>query len=212
MMRLSGLGVSPGVGVGRAVVLRSGAGPLGFGIPPARVAAEISRLHTARDAARRQLTQIKDRLARSAGDDHAYVFDAQLLMLDDRMLIDRAASIIESDRVNAESALQKTLREISGLFDRGDDPYLRERKGDVADIVARLCGNLRASEDPSNLFRHVEGPLVLVAHELTPSLVGQLEWRRIAALVSDEGSWTYHTAILARSIRLPAVAGLRNAS
>ena len=212
MMRLNGLGVSPGVGVGRAVVLRSGAGPLGFGIPAARVPAEIARLHAARDEARRQLAHIKDRLARSAGEDHAYLFDAQLLMLDDRMLIDRAAGIITSDRVNAEAALQKTLREISGLFDRGDDPYLRERKGDVADIVGRLSGNLRASGDPTELFRHVEGPIVLVAHDLTPSLVGQLDWMRVAALVSDEGSWTYHTAILARSIRIPAVVGLRNAS
>ena len=211
-MRLNGLGVSPGIGIGRAVVLRRGGGQVGFGVLASRVPAEIERLHAARNLARGQLTHIKARLAGGAGAEHAYLFDAQLLMLDDRMLVDRAAEIIARERVNAESALQQTLKEISSLFDGGDDPYLRERKGDVADIVARLCGNLRASGDPADLFRHVEGPLVLVAHELTPSLVGQLEWQRIAALVSDEGSWTYHTAILARSIRLPAVAGLRNAS
>ena len=211
-MRLSGLGVSAGIGIGRAVVLRRGGGQMGFGVTAARVPAEIERLHAARDAAREQLKHIKARLAGGAGAEHSYLFDAQLLMLDDRMLIDRAAQIIATDRVNAESALQQTLKEISSLFDRGDDPYLRERKGDVADIVARLCGNLRASGEPSDLFRHVEGPIVLVAHELTPSLVGQLDWQRIAGLVSDEGSWTYHTAILARSIRLPAVVGLRDAS
>ena len=211
-MRLSGLGVSAGIGIGRAVVLRRGGGQMGFGVTAARVPAEIDRLHAARDAAREQLEHIKARLAGGAGAEHSYLFDAQLLMLDDRMLIDRAAQIIATDRVNAESALQQTLKEISSLFDRGDDPYLRERKGDVADIVARLCGNLRASGEPSDLFRHVEGPIVLVAHELTPSLVGQLDWHRIAGLVSDEGSWTYHTAILARSIRLPAVVGLREAS
>ena len=211
-MRLNGLGVSPGIGIGRAVVLRRGVGQVGFAVPPGRVPAEVRRLHAARDAAREQLTQIKARLAGAAGEEHSYLFDAQLLMLDDRMLIDRAAEIISRDRVNAESALQQTLEEISSLFDRGDDPYLRERKGDVADIVARLCGNLRASGESSDLFRHIEGPIVLVAHDLTPSLVGQLDWHRIAALVSDEGSWTYHTAILARSIRLPAVVGLRDAS
>lgn len=211
-MRLNGLGVSPGIGIGRAVVLRRGGGEVGFGVPAPRVPAEIERLYAARNVAREQLTQIKARLSGVAGAEHAYLFDAQLLMLNDRMLIDRTAEIIASERVNAESALQQTLQEISSLFDRGDDPYLRERKGDVADIVARLCGNLRAAGEPADLFRHVEGPLVLVAHELTPSLIGQLEWQRIAALVSDEGSWTSHTAILARSIRLPAVAGLRNAS
>jgi phosphotransferase system enzyme I (PtsI) len=211
-MRLNGLGVSPGIGIGRAVVLRRGGGQVGFGVPSARVPAEIERLHDAREVAREQLRHIKTRLAGGAGAEHSYLFDAQLLMLDDRMLIDRAAEIIGSERVNAESALQQTLKEISSLFDRGDDPYLRERKGDVADIVARLCGNLRTSGEPFDLFRHVEGPIVLVAHELTPSLVGQLDWQRIAGLVSDEGSWTYHTAILARSIRLPAVVGLRDAS
>jgi len=211
-MRLTGLGVSPGVGVGRAVVLHRGSGDVSFAVPAGRVAQEIARLHAARDAARDQLTQIKARIADGAGVEHAYLFDAQLLMLDDKMLIERAAGIISEDRVNAESALQRTFAEISALFDRGDDPYLRERKGDVADIVARLRGNLRAGEDGAELFRHLDGPLVVVADELSPSLVAQLDWRRIAALVSDEGSWTHHTAILARSIRIPAVAGLRNAS
>ena len=211
-MRLKGLGVSPGVGIGRAVVLRQRGAAAGFGVPAVRVPAEIERLNGARTLAREQLTHIKARLAGGAGATHAYLFDAQLLMLDDRMLVDRAADIIATQRVNAESALQQTLQEISSLFDGGDDPYLRERKGDVADIVGRLCGNLRAAGDSADLLRHIEGPLVLVAHELTPSLVGQLEARRIAALVSDEGSWTYHTAILARSMRIPAVAGVREAS
>ena len=211
-MQLTGLGVSPGVGIGRAVIVRRGAGEMGFGIPASRVAGEISRLHAARERAREQLQQIKARITSSAGEEHGYIFDAQLLMLDDRMLIDRSAAIIARERVNAESALQRTLAEISSFFDRGDDPYLRERKGDVADIVGRLCGNLRSAGEPNDAFKHLEGPVVLVAHELTPSLVAQLDWQRIAALVSDEGSWTYHSAILARSIGIPAVAGLRNAS
>ena len=211
-MQLTGLGVSPGVGIGRAVVLRRGPGEVGFGIPPGRVTSEIQRLHAAREQAREQLRHVKARIMSSAGEEHGYIFDAQLLMLDDRMLIDRAAEIIAAGRVNAESALQRTLAEISSFFDRGDDPYLRERKGDVADIVGRLCGNLRSAAEPADLFTNLDGPLVLVAHELTPSLVAQLDWQRIAALVSDEGSWTYHSAILARSMRIPAVAGLRNAS
>ena len=211
-MRLSGLGVSPGIGIGKAVVLRRGRGEVGFAVPPSRVPAEVDRLHAARDVSREQLNHIKDRLAGRAGGEHAYLFDAQLLMLDDRMLVERAAEIISAERVNAEAALQQTLGEISAMFDRGDDPYLRERKGDVADIIARLLGNLRASGHPTDLFRHLEGPLVLIAHELTPSTLGQLEWNRIAALVTEEGSWTYHTSILARSIRMPAVAGLRNAT
>jgi phosphotransferase system enzyme I (PtsI) len=211
-MRLRGLGVSAGIGIGTAVVLHRSTGDLGFGVPARRVPREIERLQAARRAARDQITHIKERIGKSVGAEHAYLFDAQLLMLEDRMLIDRAIEIIQSSRVNAETALQQTLDEISALFHQTDDPYLRERRGDVSDVVGRLCGNLRAGGDPLDLFRELDGPLVLVADELTPSVIAQLEWHRLAALVSDEGSWTYHTAILARSIRVPAVAGLRNAS
>ena len=73
-------------------------------------------------------------------------------MLDDPMLVDRAAEIIRAERLNAESALQRALDEISALFDQVDDPYLRERKGDVADVVGRLCMNLRGGGDPVELF------------------------------------------------------------
>ena len=111
-------------------------------------------------------------------------------------------------RVGAAARARRNL----GAVRRSDDRYLRERKGDVADVVGRLCMNLRAAGDPADLFQDVEGPLVLVADELTPSVIAQLDWQRLAAFVTDAGSWTYHTAILARSIRVPAVAGLRNAS
>jgi len=133
-------------------------------------------------------------------------------MLDEPLLVERAAAIIRGEHLNAESALQRALDDVSALFDQLDDPYLRERKGDVADVVGRLCVNLRSDGDPLDLFRDVEGPLVLVAEELSPSLIAQLDFQRLAAFVTDAGSWTYHTAILARSMHVPAVAGLRHAS
>ncbi len=211
-MRLNGLGVSPGIGVGRALVVTRGSGNLRFRIADRRVPLELERLDAARARSRTQLEHIKKRIATAAGTDHAYLFDAQLLMLDDPMLVERAASLIQTDRLNAESALDRALDEVSALFDRGDDPYLRERKGDVADVVGRLCMNLQPNGDPGDLFRDIDGPLVLVADELSPSLIAQMDWQRLAALVTDAGSWTYHTAILARSLHVPAVAGLRHAS
>ena len=210
-MRLNGLGVSPGVGIGRALVLKRGA-HLRFQVPESLVPRELERLDAARERSREQLRHIKARMARAAGVDHAYLFDAQLLMLDDAMLVERAAGIIREERLNAESALQRALEQISTYFDEVEDSYLRERKGDVADVVGRLCMNLRAAGDPADLFKELDGPFVLVADEITPSVIAQLDWQRLAALVTDVGSWTYHTAILARSIRVPAVAGLHNAS
>ena len=211
-MRLKGLGVSSGVGIGRALVLKRSTRELRFRVPAALVARELERLEDARARSREQIQHIKNRMTDSVGADHAYLFDAQLLMLDDPMLIERTAQIVRGERLNAESALQRSLQQISALFDRGEDPYLRERKGDVADLVGRLCMNLRASGDPTDLFKGLEGPMVLVADEITPSVLAQLDWSKLAALVTDAGSWTYHTAILARSLRIPAVAGLHNAS
>ena len=211
-MELSGLGVSPGIGIGKALVLKRGTRDLRFRVPAFLVDREIDRLMDAREKSREQIQQIKERISRSAGAEHAYLFDAQLLMLDDAMLIDRAKTTIRNERLNAESALQRALDHMSALFDQAQDSYLRERKGDVADVVGRLCMNLRAAGDPADLFKDLEGPLVLVADEITPSVIAQLDWQRLAALVTDAGSWTYHTAILARSIRVPAVAGLGNAS
>lgn len=211
-MRLSGLGVSPGIGVGKALLLKRGAPELRFRVPAALVPREIERLARARERSRAQLQQIRSRIATSAGAEHAYMFDAQLLMLDDAMLIDRAVEIIRTERLNAGSAIERAFGEISALFDRAEDAYLRERKGDVGDVVGRLCMNLRAGDSAMNLFKNLEGPLVLVADELTPSIIAQLDWQCFAAFVTDAGSWTYHTAILARSMHVPAVAGLRDAS
>jgi phosphotransferase system enzyme I (PtsI) len=212
-MRLTGLGVSPGVGIGKALVLRRGtACDLRFRVSAARVPRELARLEAARVRSRTQIQQLKARIAGSLGQEHAYIFDAQLLMLDDAMLVDRAAQIIRDERLNAESALDRVLDEITALFNAGDDPYVRERRGDVGDVVGRLCMNLRAAGDPADLFKDLEGPLVLVADELTPSMIAQIDWQRLAAIVTDTGSWTYHTAILARSIHVPAVSGLSHAS
>ena len=211
-MRLKGLGVSPGIGIGRALVVTRGTRNLRFRIPDRRVDDELSRLQAARAQAREQIGHIRGRIVAAAGAEHGYLFDAQLLMLDDPMLVERAAAIIRGEKLNAESAVQRALDEISALFDQVDDPYLRERKGDVADVAGRLCMNLRTGGNPTDLFKDVEGPLVLVAEELSPSLIAQLDLERLAGFVTDAGSWTYHTAILARSIHLPAVSGVRHAS
>ena len=211
-MRLTGLGVSPGIGIGKALVLKRGTRDLRFRVPPWLVSRELDRLESAKARAREQITSIKERIAASAGAEHAYLFDAQLLMLDDAMLIGRAAEAIRAERLNAESALQRALEDVSTMFDSAHDPYLRERKGDIADVVGRLTMNLREAGDPTDLFNELEGPLVLVAHEVRPSIIAQLDWQRLSALVTDAGSWTTHTAILARSLHVPAVAGLHNAS
>ena len=115
--------------------------------------------------------------------------------------------------MNAEWAVQQVLEEFSAVFDEVEDPYLRERKGDVADLVGRLKMNLRSgAATPRDLLSEIDESSVLIADELTPSLAAQVDWTRVRGFATDAGSRTYHTAILARSLDVPAVVGLHDAS
>ena len=210
MRRLRGIGVSAGVGAGRAVILIQRAQILRFSIPAALIHSEIARLEDARRRSSDQLDRIQIKLP---GTDLGALFDAQRLMLDDPMLVPRAAAIIGEQRVNAEWALQQVFDHLASVFDSVEDPYLRERKGDLADVVGRLRMNLTPG---GSGFRDVlgqcESPCVLVADELPPSIAAQLDWTKFQAFVTNAGSRTYHTAILARSLHVPAVVGLHDAT
>ncbi|HXH07503.1 MAG TPA: phosphoenolpyruvate--protein phosphotransferase [Vicinamibacterales bacterium] len=212
-MHLTGVGVSPGIAVGRALVLAGHAREVRFLVAETAIPAELERLRRARDASRRQLEEIKRRIAEQLGSAHAYLFDAQLLMLDDPMLVERAAELIRTERINAEWAVRRACDELVAIIERADDPYLRERRGDIADVVGRLTLNLRGgARDPVELVARAPGPVVLVADELPASVAAQMDWSRVAGFATDSGSRTYHTAILARSLGVPAVAGLGDAS
>ena len=212
MQRLKGIGVSPGVVAGRAVLLIQRAHVLRYQIAPARLDHELKRLDESRGRSREQLVDIQARLA-DRRPELSSLFDAQLLMLDDPMLLPRAADIVRQQRVNAEWAVQQVFHEFSAVFEEFADPYLRERKGDVADLVGRLRMNLRQGvATPRDLLRDLDESSVLIADELTPSIAAQVDWTKVRGFATDAGSRTYHTAILARSLDVPAVVGLHNAS
>jgi phosphoenolpyruvate-protein phosphotransferase (PTS system enzyme I) len=213
MERLKGIGVSPGVAVGPALVAIQRTQVIRFPIAIDRVARELSALDRARQRSREQLEQIRHRIAELKGTDLASLFDAQLLMLDDPALVGRAAAVVRDERVNAEWAVQRALDELSAVFDNLDDRYLHERKGDVHDVAGRLRLNLREDRGgPRDRLQDLDTPCVLIADELTPSVVAQLDWTRIRGFATDAGSRTYHTAILARSLGVPAVVGLHDLS
>jgi phosphotransferase system enzyme I (PtsI) len=213
MQRLTGIGVSPGVVCGRAVILIQRAQVLRYRVAPARIGHELARLEQSRLKSRQQLHDIRARMARRRGPELASLFDAQLLMLDDPMLVPRAETLVRETLVNAEWAVQQVFVEFSAIFDEMADPYLRERKGDVADLVGRLKMNLREGvSTPRDLLREIDEASVLIADELTPSLAAQVDWAKVRGFATDAGSRTYHTAILARSLEVPAVVGLHEAS
>jgi phosphotransferase system enzyme I (PtsI) len=211
--RLTGIGVSPGVAVGRAVVLTLRTEVIRFPIPPDRVEREVAALRAARAQSRRQLQDIRERLAKARGLELAAIFDAQILMLDDAHFVGRAEAIIREERVNAAWAVHRAYEELGHVFASVEDEYLRERENDVADVAGRLRMNLRhGARNARDLLSELDGPSVLIADELTASLAAQLDWTRIQGFAVDAGSRTYHTAILARSLKVPAVVGLHDAS
>ena len=212
MERLTGIGVSPGVVVGRAVILTQRTEVMRFPIPHDRVDREVTALQRAREQSKQQLHDIRARLTGPASE-LAALFDAQILMLDDQMLVGRAEAIIRTERVNAAWAVHRAYEGLYELFSKMEDPYLRERENDVADVAGRLRMNLRhGARGPRELLSQLDGPSVLIADELTASVAAQLDWSRVQGFATDAGSRTYHTAILARSLKVPAVVGLHDAS
>lgn len=212
MQRLTGIGVSPGIAIGRVVLLKQNPLVVRFPVRTARLEDEVARLERAKRLSEEQLREIKAHVTRGASD-LEHLFDAQILMLQDPMLLARAIDVVRREQVNAEWALQRAFEDVSAIFEDIEDPYLRERRGDIADIVGRLRMNLGHGRSAGReLFRDVEEGSVLIADELTPSMAAQVDWTKFGGFASDTGSRTYHTAILARSLHVPAVVGLGDVS
>jgi phosphoenolpyruvate-protein phosphotransferase (PTS system enzyme I) len=208
---IGGIGVAPGIAEGRAFVVRPRRRDVRYLVAADRVRAELSRLTEAQGRARRQLEAIRAKLAGVAGQGAASLFEAQLLMIDDTALVGRAAALVREERRNAEWALRAASDELVAVIAAAGDPYLRERHGDVRDVVERLVGNLRW-ESRGIVVPEGTDPWVLVADELSPSTVAQVDWSRAAGFVTEGGSWASHTAILARSLGVPAVVGVARAT
>jgi len=209
---LRGTAVSPGIALGRALVIERDVVPVfRLSVPPGEIEQEVERLEAAIEGSREQLRSVKERLAREVGAPHAYIFDAHLLMLDDPMLRSRAVEIVREAHVNAEWALRTVSEELHGLFDEFSDDYLRERSTDLDDVIGRVQLNLRGSPEAPSLER-LPGPFILVASDLSPSEAAELDWEKVLAVATDVGSSTYHTAIIARSLGIPAVVGLKDAT
>jgi phosphotransferase system enzyme I (PtsI) len=211
-VELHGTPASAGVAVGPALVVERRAVPV-FRVllPEHAVDAEVARLHRAIEASRAQLEATERRLSRDLGAPFGRIFEAQLLMLDDSLLRHRAVSVIRGERVNAEWALRAVAEDLRARFAQLSDSYLRERSADLDDVLGRIQENLSGAADAPSLSR-LPGKCVLVAADLAASEAAELDWQQVLGIALDAGSATYHTSILARSLGIPAVVGLQDAS
>lgn len=211
IIRLRGLGVSPGIAMGEAslserVVFTSRREPIG----ERQVEEELKRLQRALDRTRQELTEPKEHVRERIGDEQAFIFDAHLMMLDDQMLLNSLEKIIREEKVRTEWAISRVNTHFETLFDSLTDEYFQQRKTDLSDVLARIYRNLERKRDKKE---DSDKPTILVAHELLPSEVAlNLSRKKIIGMALDMGGQTSHTAILARSLGIPAVVGLHDIS
>jgi phosphotransferase system enzyme I (PtsI) len=206
---IKGIGVSPGIAVGNALVFERGGVPVyQYRILKSKIDAESRRLRRAIEKSKRQLILLKDALDRELGREHAYIFDAQLLMLEDEILVQSTEDKIRREGMNSEWALKLVMEEMQQRFSRFADKYIQERLSDVMDVVARIQNNLSGRAAPGE--KQEKGNVILVAHDLAPSDTAQLDKKKIKGIAIDGGGPTSHTSILAKSLQIPAVVSLHD--
>ena len=207
--RFEGAGVSPGIARGKVHVVRDDLDEVvHFRIAPSQVADEISRFETALIQTRMQILQMQQRIAESIGAKDAAIFDAHLLVVEDRTLIDEVLRKLETDLCNVEWIFQEVATRYAETLNKIDDPYLRERALDIQDVTKRVIHNLQGKAPKA--FLALTEPHILVAHNLTPSDTASIDRANVLGIATDLGSRTSHAAILARSLNIPAIVGLHD--
>src|SRR5216110_1063123 len=208
-IRFEGIGVSPGIAFGSVHVVREDPDDVvHYQIAPAQVAEEIGRFEAGLIQTRMQILEMQQRIAESIGAKDAAIFDAHLLVVEDRTLIDEVLRKLETDLCNVEWVFQEVATTYAETLNKIDDPYLRERALDIQDVTKRVIRNLQGKAPKT--FLGLSEPHILVAHNLTPSDTASMNRERVLGIVTDLGSRTSHTAILARSLNIPAIVGLHD--
>ena len=208
---LRGIPVSSGVCRGKLLVWRKAEAEVPhWELRAEEIPAEIERLERALVATRQQLLDVQRRVREVMGSQEAGIFDAHLLVLEDRVLVDEVTRMITQERLNAEYAYHCVAQKYMAALAAVEDEYLRERVADMRDVTARVLNHLMGRAHGLELA-HLHEPVILVAHDLTPSDTVQMDKSKVLGLATEVGSQTSHTAILARSLGLPAVVGLAHA-
>ncbi len=204
---LVGIAAAPGIAISRSyLVNRDRMAVIERRISPAEVEPEVAAFRDAVAKAKEQLLEVKAQADSKELVEHLYIIDTHLLILDDEMLIGDTISLIANNRINAEGALNRVLRKLRLVFDKISDEYLRERRSDIDSVGDRLMCNLLGEMRES--LADVSEQVIVVAHDLSPADTVQIDKSKVIGFVTDIGGRTSHTAILARSLGIPAVVGL----
>ena len=209
--RFQGVGVSPGIARGTVFIYSpDDETPPTRHIAEGEIPGEIARFETALIATREQIIEMQERIAVSIGAKDASIFDAHLLVVEDRTLIDEVLRTLTRDKLNIEQVFKSVADRYAKTLSEIDDPYLRERALDIHDVTRRVVNNLMGKQ--SRDLASIKTPHILLAHNLNPSDTAQLNRTLVLGFGTDIGSKTSHTAIMARSLNIPAVVGLHDIS
>ncbi len=204
---LVGIAASPGIAISRSrLVNRNRMAIVERRILPAEVDLEIQSFHEALEKSRIQLREVKHQVDNPELVEHLYIIDTHLLILEDDMLIGGTEALVRDELINAEGALNRVLNKLRRMFESISDEYLRERRSDIDSIGDRLMRNLLGAARES--LADLKEQVMVVAHDLSPADTVQMDKGMVAGFVTDIGGRTSHTAILARSLGIPAVVGL----
>lgn len=209
-LELKGIGVSPGIATGAVLRLQADELPLPeYTVPAEDVPRETLRLEEALLETRRQLHDIQQRVGEALGSESAGIFEAHLQVVDDPSFIDEVYRHVREKRKNIERALLEVSERYAQTLLKMEDDYLRERATDIRDVTRRILRNLAGGG--GDLLAGLDSPRVLVSRDIAPSEMAGFDRRKILGVVTELGSPTSHTAIMARAMELPAIVGLPGA-
>ncbi len=211
MITLKGIPAAPGVAMGKAFLFDSEElSPPRRTIAEQEIPLELLRLEEAMIKTRHQIIGIQRKLSDELGQEHAEILNAHLLVLEDQALREEIINGLRQQHLNVEVIFNDVLRRHLRAFSRTEDEYLRERTADIEDVRKRVLRNLLGKR--TDTLTRVETPVVVVARDLSPSETAQMHKQRVRAFVTDIGGRTSHTAIMAKSLEIPAVVGLEGAT
>ncbi|MBM3847897.1 MAG: phosphoenolpyruvate--protein phosphotransferase, partial [Verrucomicrobia bacterium] len=208
-----GIPVSPGVCRGKVLVLLD---PKDDKVPHYSVSEEdfeneLKRLDRGLAETRKEILEVQRQVAQTLGVKDASIFDAHLLVLEDPTLIEEVTRRIQQEGINAESAFHQFAEKYANTLSASDDEYLRERAGDMRDVSSRILSNLLGKKI-CNALSQLPEPCIVISRDITPSQTATIDRKHVLGFGTDAGSRTSHTAIMARSLGMPAVVGLNNIS
>jgi phosphotransferase system enzyme I (PtsI) len=207
-----GIPVSAGIAQGKVLVIhRTQSSVPKYDVREEDLPEQVQRFHQALLQTRQQILEVQNKVSQALNAKDASIFDAHLLVLEDPTLVDSVTSLIQSRKINVEAAFHEFAEKYTATLSAIDDAYLRERAADMRDVTSRIMNNLLGHSQHHDL-QDVREPCIVMSEDLSPSEVAILNRKLILAFGTDVGSKTSHAAIMARSSRMPAVVGLKDAS